>query len=108
MYNNRLDSSTPLTEKNILPISWVFANKADGRVPEESANFGLSNFYLVPAIEVNEFLGTQHESVRNSQMEERLGFEKIDIHRAGDSVKSEVAIGLILIAEMVFDTLQIH
>ena len=41
-------------------------------------------------------------------MEERLGLEKIDIHRAGDSVKSEVAISLILIAEMVFNTLQIH
>ena len=108
MYNNRLDSSTPLTEKNILPISWVFANKAEGRVPEESANFVLSDFYLVPAIEVNEFLGTQGDSVRNSRMEERLGLEKIDIHRAGDSVKSEVAIGLVLIGEMVFDTLQIH
>ena len=89
LYNNRLDSSTSLTEKNILPISRVFANKAEGRVPEESVNFELSDFYLVPGIEVNEFLGTQGDSVRNSWMKERLGLEKIDIHRAGDSVKSE-------------------
>ena len=66
LYNNRLDSSTPLTEKNILPISWVFANKAELRVPEESVNFVLSDFYLVQAIEVNEFLGTQGDGVRNN------------------------------------------
>ena len=68
-------------------------------------NFMLSNFDLVHAVKVNHFLGAQCASFRNGRMKKRLGFEEINVHQTGDSVESEVAIGLILIGEMFFNTL---
>ena len=58
VYNNRSESGTLLTKKNILSVARVLANKTEGWVPKESANF-MSNFELVPVVEVNHFLGTQ-------------------------------------------------
>ena len=75
-----------MTKKNILPVTGVLANKAKGGVPEESANFMLSNFDLVPAVEVNHFLGTQCGSFGNGRMEKRLGFEEINVNWTWDSV----------------------
>ena len=75
-----------MTKINILSVTRVLANKTKGCVPEESANFTLPNFDLVPAVEVNHFLGTQGVSFRNGQMEKRLCFEKINVHWTGDSV----------------------
>ena len=86
LYSNRSESGTLLTKKNILSVSRVPANKAKGGVPEESANFMLSNFELVPAVEVDYFLGTQGGSFGNGRMEKRLGFEEINVHWTGDSV----------------------
>ena len=83
LYSNRSESGTLLTKKNILPVTRVLANKAKGGVPEGSANFMLSNFDLVPAVEVNHFLGTQGVSFRNGQIEKRLGFEEINVHWMG-------------------------
>ena len=57
-------------------------------------------------MEVNHFLGTQGVSLRNGWMEKRLCFEEINVHRTGDSVESEVAIGLVLVGEIFFNTLQ--
>ena len=71
-----------MTKKNILPVTRVLANKAKGGVPEESANFMLSNFDLVPAVEVNHFLGTVLEMAGWK----RLCFEEINVHWTGDSV----------------------
>ena len=53
-----------MTKKNILSVARVLANKTEGWVPEESVNFMLSNFDLVPVVEVNHFLGTQGVSLR--------------------------------------------
>ena len=97
-----------MTNENILPLPRVFANKTEGGVPEESANFRLSDFHLVPAVEVNHFFGTQSVSMRNGRMEKRLCFKEINVHRTGDSVESEVTVYVILIGEMFLNTLQIH
>ena len=37
-----------MTKKNILSVTRVLANNTEGWVPEESVNFMLSNFDLVP------------------------------------------------------------
>ena len=95
-------------DKENISVARVLANKTEGGVSEESANFMLSNFDLVPAVEVNHFLGTQGVSLRIGRMEKRLSFEEINIPWTGDSVESEVAIGLILIGELFFNALQIH
>ena len=45
-------STTFLTHKNIHPVAGVFANYAEEEVSEGSSTSGLSNFDLVPAVQV--------------------------------------------------------